>query len=254
MWPGISGDCSSHGSEDGENKGGFGGAETELVRKAWLDRNIRSIGPLGKCYPRTVFLSEGDTPAYLGLIPNGLNTPEHPDWGGWAGRYQLVPSPEGTPVWSGSADTVIGTDGNIHRSPQASLWRWRRAFQLDFAARMAWTVCVHYEECAHPPVIRLSCPHICHVQPGQRVKLDASASVSPDGSPLRFSWYWYPEAGNGNILPQLSQTTGPCTEVLFASPGIFHLILEGTSEGNVPLTRYARAVFLCEESEENHGH
>lgn len=254
VWPGISGDCNRHGSEDGEQKGGFEGAEKELISKTWLDRNIRSVGPLGKCYPETVFLSEGDSPAYLGLIPNGLNAPEHPDWGGWAGHYQLVPSPEGTPVWSGSADAVIGTDGKAHCSPQASLWRWRRAFQLDFAARMAWTVHAHYEECAHPPVMRLSCPCICHVQPGQTVTLDASASVSPDGSPLRFLWFWYPEAGNGNILPQLSQTAGPRTEALFASPGAFHLILEGTSEGAVPLTRYARVVFLCEESERNHGH
>ena len=32
---------------------------------------------------------EGDTPSWLALIPNGLNDPEHPDRGGWGGRYEL---------------------------------------------------------------------------------------------------------------------------------------------------------------------
>ena len=32
---------------------------------------------------------EGDTPTFLSLIPNGMNSPEHPDWGGWGGRYEL---------------------------------------------------------------------------------------------------------------------------------------------------------------------
>ena len=43
------------------------------VTNAWLETNIRSKGPLGKVYPRFVFIMEGDTPSFLGLIDNGLN-------------------------------------------------------------------------------------------------------------------------------------------------------------------------------------
>ena len=39
-------------------------------------------------YPDVGYGMEGDTPSYLSLIPNGLNVPEHPDWGGWGGRYE----------------------------------------------------------------------------------------------------------------------------------------------------------------------
>ena len=39
-----------------------------------------------------------------------------------------------------SRDTVVGRDGGTYTSDQATIWRWRAAFQHDFAARMAWTV------------------------------------------------------------------------------------------------------------------
>ena len=69
VWPGISGDRNGHGSENGQDKGGFGGAEKELISKAWLDQNIRRIGPLGKCYPRTVFCRKGIHPLIWALFP-----------------------------------------------------------------------------------------------------------------------------------------------------------------------------------------
>ena len=39
-----------------------------------------------------------------------------------------------------SKDTVTGMDGKIYTSDQATIWRWRTAFQHDFAARMDWTI------------------------------------------------------------------------------------------------------------------
>ena len=44
-----------------------------MVTNEWLDKNIRSEGPLGKLYPRFMFIMEGDTPSFLGLLDNGLN-------------------------------------------------------------------------------------------------------------------------------------------------------------------------------------
>jgi hypothetical protein len=32
-------------------------------------------------------------------------------------------------------DTVAGVDGQRYTSDQATIWRWRKAFQNDFAAR-----------------------------------------------------------------------------------------------------------------------
>ena len=35
---------------------------------------------------------------------------------------------------------MVGADGKSYASDQATIWRWREAFQHDFAARMDWTV------------------------------------------------------------------------------------------------------------------
>ncbi|MBL9127639.1 MAG: DUF1593 domain-containing protein, partial [Verrucomicrobiales bacterium] len=66
------------------NAGGF-----DVVRDVLTDH-----GPLGALYPTntTQWCKEGDTMSFLYLVPNGLNSPEHPHWGGWGGR--LSPRPD----------------------------------------------------------------------------------------------------------------------------------------------------------------
>lgn len=244
VWPGISADQNGHGSEDGIRGGGFSGADKELIGEPWLDRHIRARGPLGRLYPKTVYIMEGDTPAFPGLLPNGLNEPEHPDWGGWAGRYVRTVSPEGAPIWDGGTDEVRGSDGKLYRSPQAGLWRWRPDFQHDFAARMEWTTDA-FENCSHPPVVRLDQPKVLRVRPGETVELDAGASESPDGVPLSFRWFWYPEAGMSPIRAELTATEGPRTTVTCVGGGSFHLILAATGARKYPLCRYRRIVVKC---------
>ena len=72
------------------------GSNTEVVSPAWLAANIQQgHGALGAAYPDIAYSMEGDTPSYLGLIRNGLNEMEHPNWGGWGGRYEFyLPTPE----------------------------------------------------------------------------------------------------------------------------------------------------------------
>ena len=79
-WTGISGD---------KFHGRFVGADFTLVDHPWLDKHIRSKSALGSQYPEMKFLMEGDSPSFLYLINNGLNTPECPNWGSWGGRYEL---------------------------------------------------------------------------------------------------------------------------------------------------------------------
>ena len=117
----------------------------------WVNTNIRSKGPLGKLYPLPCCIHEGDTPAFLGLIDNGLASSMSPAFGGWGGRYvwrRFYGEPRA--IWTqggdsypgrdNSRDTVVGTDGKTYTSDQATIWRWRTAFQHDFAARMDWTI------------------------------------------------------------------------------------------------------------------
>lgn len=182
--------------------GRFGGADFSLVTNEWLDRNVRRKGPLGAVYPHWEFMMEGDTPSFLGLIDNGLNVPERPDWGGWGGRYELYTprtekwfiEPETRPIWTNVQDEVLGNDSQWHTTNHATIWRWRSAYQNDFAARMDWTI-KPYKEANHPPVVRLDHPALIKAKPGQRVELGATASTDPDGDALSFEWFCYEEPG-----------------------------------------------------------
>lgn len=61
--------------------------------KAWMKAQIlEGHGPLCDAYPNKqgAFNAEGDTPAFLHIIPTGLRNRESPAYGGWGGRYVRV--------------------------------------------------------------------------------------------------------------------------------------------------------------------
>jgi hypothetical protein len=250
-WSGISGDW-FHGR--------FGGADFSIVDNPWLDVNIRRKGPLGAEYPHTEFLMEGDTPSFLYLINNGLGNPEQPNWGSWGGRYELYTppfqrwhlEPETRPIWSDAADEVFGRDGHWHTTNKATIWRWRAAYQNDFAARMDWTI-KPYAEANHPPVPKLAHPDRLTAKPGERVNLSAEGSSDPDGDALSYEWFYYPEAGTFTI--STSRTGAPLkienfdqAKAWFTVPnrffrnGTMHIILTVTDHGTPRLTRYQRVI------------
>jgi len=251
-WSGISGDRFS---------GRFAGGDFAIVDNPWLDTHIRAKGPLGAQYPQVKFLMEGDTPSFLGLIANGLNTPEHPDWGGWGGRYEFYTprtekwfiADETRPLWTTVSDEVLGTDNQWHTDNHATIWRWRPAFQNDFAARMDWTV-QPYAKANHPPIVKLAHAAEFTALPGTRVDLDATGTSDPDGDALTYEWFYYREPGTLAMeQPRTGQPlkiedadkphawfTVPSTRVL--RPGTMHIILAVTDRGTPALTRYARVI------------
>lgn len=80
---------------------------------------------------------EGDTPTFLYLIRNGLGVPDQPDWGSWGGRYR--PIEEGGVQFANAFDRVTSVvDGQKYTSNHATIWRWREAFQNDFASRVQY--------------------------------------------------------------------------------------------------------------------
>ncbi len=263
-WTGISGDVYYRNSE---------GADTSLVTNEWLDQNIRK-GPLGKVYPRFMFIMEGDTPSFLGLIDNGLNAWRRPDWGGWGGRYvYLQPYGETHPIWSqggdefmraNSQDVVTGVDGRTHVSDQATIWRWREAFQNDFAARMDWTI-NDFTHANHNPAVVVNgkpgtAPVEMTVDAGQTIMLEAAGTTDPDhGQSLTYNWFVYPEAGVvGTRAADVAITNadGPKATVEVKSPcrpiwlpmipcrgaGVAHIILAVTDNGSPRLTSYRRII------------
>ena len=266
-WTGISGDVYYRNGE---------GADFSVVTNEWLDTNIRSKGPMGKWYPKYAFIMEGDTPSFLGLIDNGLASWWNPSWGGWGGRYMFrQPYGETHPIWAqggdlfprvNSQDTVMGVDGKNHTSDQATIWRWREAFQHDFAARMDWTI-KPFAEANHNPIVVVNgqsgpSPIFMDAVVGQQVILDAAQSSDPDHQLLHYSWFQYNEAGAGtgqslalvNIAdansPKVTVTpTATCRPMWIQLPnakcpaeGVAHIILAVTDNGSPSLTSYRRIV------------
>lgn len=263
-WTGISGDAYYRNGA---------GADATTVTNEWLDAHVRQ-GPLGKHYPKFAFIMEGDTPAFLGLTANGLASRRSPSWGGWGGRYAYrQPYGETRPIWTQggdlfarvtSQDAVAGGDGRTVVSDQATVWRWREAFQHDLAARMAWTT-APFERANHAPSVTVN--GVGGVEPlaftatvGQPLALDAAGTRDPDGNALRYRWFHYEEAGfvpgvrlAGLAVAGVDGPRAVVTPTAACRPfwlpmgppctgGVAHVILAVTDDGTPPLTSYRRVV------------
>jgi hypothetical protein len=234
------------------------GADQSIVSRDWLEANIRK-GPLGALYPLPMFIMEGDTGSFLYLIPNGLGAAEHPDWGSWGGRYGLVGPHLG--LWSDTTDRVKGVDDVEYTNNQATLWRWRRDFQNDFATRIAWTMKKERGDANHPPEVVINgvsglAPIEITACANRPVKLSAAGTRDPDGTPLHYQYWQYREA-SGELNPQDLAIEGassaeatvvappvrkPTFNVDLPSENRYHIVLSVTDEGTPPLTRYRRAI------------
>jgi len=280
-WTGISGDRFYKNAP---------GADFSTFTDEWVNANIRGKGPLGEHYPFPCCIHEGDTPTFLGLINNGLASFMSPTYGGWGGRYiWRTYYGEPRPFWTqggdsypgrdNSRDSVTGTDGRVYTSDQATIWRWRTAFQHDFAARMDWTIKDPRASNHNPEVVVNGvggkAPVLVAARIGAPVVLDAAGTRDPDGNTLRYLWFFYPEAGTGvpgqPVVFRLpageavageggiasAPTGGPpepqprvtlageTTARVTVTPriaGTAHVILAVEDDGNPSLTAYRRAI------------
>jgi hypothetical protein len=246
---------------------GMPGSNREVVSNDWLAKNIQQgHGPLGAAYPDVAYGMEGDSPAFLFLLSNGLNNPDHPDFGGWGGRYEfyipildtsasIFPKRPNWPVdlqetrafWTNAEDSVMSAvDKKGYKNVQATIWRWREEYQNDFAARIGWTT-KNYNQVNHPPV-----PHLTHadqftVRSGQLFHLSAGGTTDPDGDSMSYLWFQYLEAGTYkgfvSFAPYASNLYDlPVTAPIVNEPATIHFILKVTDKGSPPITRYRRVI------------
>ncbi|MGB6151744.1 MAG: nucleoside hydrolase-like domain-containing protein [Pricia sp.] len=247
------------------------GIDNSSKSNRWIAQNIQQgHGPLGAEYPDVAWGVEGDTPAFLSLIPNGLNEPEHPEWGAWGGRYALYKpkfdkskkgssivtiAPETRAIWTNDNDIYtpyiakeygrsVKKDSVFFNDNKATLWRWRDDFQNDFAARMDWCSMV-YEEANHPPVPELAHPEKFTVKSGDRFSLDASNSTDPDGDNLSYLWFHYPEESSYKekiALGAENVHTVNHTAPVVGKKETIHFILKLSDKGTPSLSRYKRVI------------
>ena len=231
------------------------GGDERMVSPAWFKTNVQTgHGPLGTAYPDVKFLFEGDTPAFLGLIPNGLSDPEEIDWGGWGGRFNttetknprathpsVVPSgadesvfddyfmhTDATDTWTGhefkannpgNANTTFSDNGlKTYNNVYAPRLRFRDAVQNDFAARMDWAA---FGTGNLNPVAVLNGDTSLNIltataNKGEIVNFSAQGSTDPNGDNLLYKWWVYNEAGN--YVSPLTLTNADTAQASLAIP------------------------------------
>jgi dienelactone hydrolase len=232
---------------------------SQIVAKAGgfdLERDVRTgHGPLGALYPTntTHWMKEGDTMSFLYLIPTGLNNPERPGTGSWAGRYGLREGAAGQAFyWANQQDAWQGTTNRDNM-----LRRWAEALQNDFRARLDW--CVQPPNRAnHPPRVLVNQASgtdwiRIRARPGSSLSLDAAGTFDPDGQSLRFDWFGYPEAGTCSEVVVLDTPRAAATTVRLPAKAAgqeVHVVLAVTDTGEPPLTRYRRIVITLEPESE----
>jgi len=224
--------------------GGF-----DLVRDVLCEH-----GPLGALYPTntTHWAKEGDTMTFLYLVPTGMNDPNEPLWGSWAGRYGHNESFPGKPYyWANRTDIWNGTT-----SRDNTLARWAADLQNDFRARLDWSVKPPHEANHAPRAVVNGTDGkeilYMNARPGQAVSLDTGFSRDPDGDALICEWFVYREAGTyeGEVtLADASSSLALLHVPNDAADKTIHVVLTVRDSGTPPLAAYRRVVVqVCSES------
>lgn len=201
----------------------------ELMSEKWLIEHAKeNHGPLGAWYPQKN-ISEGDTPAFLNFVDNGLNACLDYSLGGWGGRFQPVSGN----YWRDAAD-----DNNDKKA----LWRWCPATQNDFAARMDWCV-MPFDEANHAPKI-VSSTESRKVSKGDKVDLYAVAG-DVDENKVYYHWWHYKDAsGMDSYIKIVNETSDKAYFVVPEDQDKdIHIILEVKDDGQPSLIRYKRLIF-----------
>lgn len=219
--------------------------------------HIQSHGPLGAEYPDTQWATEGDTPAFMHVFPNGLNDPEQIEQGGWGGRFSFekmagIRSMSEVPKIKEDAETQYDPYymyGNTSEKADA-IKRWSTGYDNDFAARMDWSITRRYDEANHHPVAVVNGNGLKKVlklsaAPGSTVILDAEDSSDPDKDALNFAWIFYREPSSyvGEVTIENSSTSTATVAIPEDASGKkLHVILELSDSGTPSLYAYRRVI------------
>lgn len=204
--------------------------------------HIQKHGSLGNLYPKYKWGVEGDTPAFMHVMPNGLSDADIPTQVSWSGYFEM----------SLGRDSLTHAYTNYAGDPYDTCTKYFAYFYPaifnNFAARMDWA---NTGKGNRNPVVIIDGDKgidainvVC--KPGEKIKLDASKTFDPDGDTLHYKWWVLQVAGTYANEIEISNNDSKIATVQIPSDSAgkkFHVICEVTDEGVHNLTSYRRIIF-----------
>jgi len=201
------------------------------------------------------WLGEGDDGTFMDMLGNGLNAYEANSPGGWGGRiargapnFSFLPDSASKDTSAGAMAAALGSM-NKQANKNMPYPNFFPAAQLDFAARLKWSVTTKYANANHAPVVKIAGPQVILVFPGEKLRINADVS-DPDGNAVSLKWWQFQTETDGKIIT-ISNPASAQTEVSIpkdATPGqTIYLILEATDNGSPAITRYRRVNIMVKK-------
>ena len=215
--------------------------QCDLGKRNWQlhKDNIQGKGALGKEYPTYKWGVEGDTPSFLYIMPNGLNDPEDPHQGGWAGYHERSLCADSlTIAWTSWQDPVRSISMGYKT-------RFYPDEIADFMSRMQWA---DEGQGNHNPVVIINGsksrqPVNIQAKSGEKILIDASKSSDVDGDNLKFRWWQQPEIGKTKVNITQSEQSVTTIEIPKEVNGdTVHIVCEVHDDGPFHLVSYRRII------------
>ena len=165
-------------------------------RLEFLGDTVLNLAISERLFRYKPYISEGDTPAFLYSLANGLRSHEDPTFGGWGGCFYKVEGFERV-----YRDTGFG-----------QLREWVEPAMHDFQARLEWCITPEYNKANHKPIIEvpMGLDHV--VTSGDTIRLEA---VITDPDPFDVDAVWL---SRGDMWAQ----KGITKEMVAANPQRYH--------------------------------
>jgi hypothetical protein len=195
------------------------------------------------------WLGEGDDFTFMNMPGNGLRAYENSSYGGWGGR-QVIRQPANDfsfPANDTSQQAMVSAISSMTDQLNKSANAYPDFFpaaQLDFAARLKWSVTPKYSDANHEPKVRIEGPLNVLASPGETIRLNAKVS-DPDGNNVSIKW-WQFQVGTYLNRVDISNANTTRAKVVIPKDTIagqtIHIVLEATDNGSPALTRYQRVI------------